>query len=757
MVRAAVDRARVVTLTGPGGVGKTRIALQASQELNSQFADGVSVAELSGLRDAEFLPNTVASAVGLSESAGLEPIGQLIEYYSGKRALLVLDTCEHLVDAMAVFADMLVGNTAGLVLILTSRQPVALAGECVLPIGPMPQPDATSDEKNNDTLQLFMARAQAARPSFELRDDNRAEILTLCRRLEGIPLAIELAAARLRTMPLEQILQRLDNRFQTLAGVRSAQTRHQTLRAAIAWSHDLCSPAERELWARLSVFAGGFTLAAVEDVCHGGALEGLDMVDLLVSLVDKSVVQRLDGPAVQRYRMLDTIREFGVVSLEAAGQSETYAQRHQEFFHRLATRAGQEWFADRQIEWGERLAADVDNFRLAQDFATTHPGDGAALQLVNNLAGLWQGKSRLTEGRRWIDKALRAEPDITVEHTLALWTGAFYGIIQGDLTARELTRRCRQAADQLGDDFLQTRAAAIEAFESLMWGSDLPAALDAYDVVRIRLRAHHDAFPLVAGYAQTSAVLVGRGKVAEAAHEVEQGLAALRHIPGERWLRNYLLIMKVLCLWALGDLDQARTLARAVLNSSLQQGETMTVAASTEYLSWVACRNDEPELATALLGGAGGLWRQVGKPLWGEPGLVALHTGIEKDLMAALGAERFTSLYAHGADLSVEDLVQLASGSAPLHQAVLRPHDGSSLGPLTPREREVAHLVAENLSNREIAERLVISKRTADTHVEHILSKLGFTSRTQITNMIAELAKGVAADVEQCSRAGMTR
>ncbi|WP_439947337.1 transposase [Streptomyces sp. BBFR109] len=221
-----------------------------------------------------------------------------------------------------------------------------LAGECVVPIGPMPQPDAASDETNNDTLKLFAARARAARPSFELCEDNRSEVLALFRRLDGIPLAIELAAARLRTMPLELILRRLDNRFQTLAGARSAQSRHQTLRAAIAWSHDLCDPAEQELWARLSVFAGGFPLSAVEDICRGGILEGLDVVEMLGSLVDKSVVQYMDGPAGPRYRMLDTIREFGAAALEGTGHSETYARRHQEFFLRMAEQARQEWFGD---------------------------------------------------------------------------------------------------------------------------------------------------------------------------------------------------------------------------------------------------------------------------------------------------------------------------------------------------------------------------------------------------------------------------
>ncbi|NUP41011.1 MAG: LuxR family transcriptional regulator [Streptomyces sp.] len=748
MVRAAVDNARVITLTGPGGVGKTRVALQAGQELQAGwFPDGVSVAELSGLRDAEFLPDTVASAVGVPEAAGLEPIDQLIAYFSDKRALLILDTCEHLVDAMAVFADILVGNTADLTLLLTSRQPVALAGEFVLPIGPMPLPDATSDETDNDTLKLFTARARAARPSFALSDDNRAEVLALCRRLEGIPLAIELAAARLRAMPLEQILERLDHRFEILAGARSAQARHQTLRAAIGWSHDLCGPAERELWARLSVFAGGFTQTAVEDVCHGGALDGCDIADLLVALVDRSVVQPLDGPGPQRYRMLDTIREFGAESLKESGDSETYARRHQEFFLRLAVQAGQEWFGDQQMAWGERLAADLDNFRLAMAFATAHPGDEAALRIVNGLAGLWLCKSRLTETRRWIDKALVAEPRPTPEHGLALWHGGYYGMVQFDPSSRELVRRCGEVAELLDDDFLRGRAAAAKAIELAAWGRNVPSAMAAYDHARALLRSNHDVFALVASYAQSAALLAGNGEVSRALAEVELGLRELAHIPHERWRRNRLLIMKVLCLWASGELDAARDLGRTVLRSALEQGETMSVAVTVEYLSWVACGKGEHELSTALLGGAGALWRQVGRLLWGEPGLNGLHKATENDLMHALGAEHFTHLYTYGTTLPVQDLTELAVGSARLPQArAPRAQDSSPLGPLTPREREVAHLIADHLSNREIAERLVISKRTADTHVEHILAKLGFTSRSQIAAVITETAKNSPYD-----------
>ncbi|MCP2335181.1 helix-turn-helix transcriptional regulator [Actinomadura rupiterrae] len=741
-VREAVARGRVVTLTGPGGVGKTRIALRAMQQLKDDFPDGISMAELSGLRDPELLPNAVACAVGLPETTAQQPMDQLIEYFAGRRALLVLDTCEHLVSAMAMFADSLVCNSAHLVLMLTSRQAVALPGEYVLPIPPMPEPDAGADETTNDTLALFTARAQAAESSFVLSNDNRAEVIALCRRLDGIPLAIELAAVHLRTMSLEQILGRVEDRFGLLAGTRSAQARHQTLRATINWSHALCSPAERKLWARLSVFAGGFTLAAVEQVCADGELEGHDVIGLLLTLVDKSVVQRITGVEEQRYRMLDTVREFGAERLQASGRAELYARRHQDFFLRMAVRAGQEWFGDDQVQWSARLAEDLDNFRVAMDFAAAHPGEEAALRLVNNLWGLWLGRSRLTEARRWIDRALATEPTVTAEHGMALWYAAYFGLLQADPVAGEMAARCRAAAERLDDDFLRARAAYVEALALTLWGEDQTQALGAIAQARQQAQATEDLFVLTTGHLQVSALLTGSGDPAAALAELEQGLHELASLPRERFVRNYLLVFQVPSLLALGDLDRARELGRDALACALDQGETMCIASAVEYLSWTAVGLGQHRLAATLLGGAASLWNKVGRLLWGIQGLIDLHEEVEASLMLELGAEQFTAVYGRGGRLDLPELVALAIGHAEDQEPGsprLPREDGSALGPLTPREREVAHLIAEGLSNRQIAERLVISKRTADAHVEHILTKLGFNSRTQVAAMIGSL------------------
>ncbi|MCP2342092.1 ATP-binding protein [Actinomadura rupiterrae] len=740
-VAEAVQHARILTLTGPGGVGKTRIAVRAAHQLATAFPDGVSITELSGLGDGELLPNTVASAVGLPEVAALPPMDQLIEHFADRRALLLLDTCEHLVDAVAMFADILLHNSARLVLLLTSRQPVALPGEVVLAVPPMPMPEPDAQDDANDTVALFLARAKAARPSFRLDEDNRAQVNALCRRLDGMPLAIELAAVRLRTMPLEEILQRIDNRFQVLTGVRSAQARHQTLRATIEWSHELCTPPERELWARLSVFAGGFTLAAVEQVCSGEGLDAPDVVDLLMSLVDKSVVQRLEGGAEQRYRMLDTIREYGAERLRASGRADACARRHLEYFVRLADRAGQEWFGDDQIEWGRRLAADLDNFRMAMGFAIAHPRDDEALLLVNGLWGLWLSTSRLTEGRRWIAKAVDADPRSTLERGKALFLDAYYALLQSDPAAAEALRRCRAAAEGLGDDFLLARTAGLECRAMVMWGEDPDLTVRSYQRAREQMTATQDVFFLAAGYTQTAALFTGQDEPDRALEEVEQGLRLLSHIPHERWLRTYLQSMQVASLWALGEGQRARELGQSVLPSIVEQGHTMGIAAMVEFLAWVAQGEDEPELAATLLGGAAPLWHKVGTITWNEPGMTRLHRDVENGLMRTLGAELFTQNYTRGTHLPLQQLIDLAGGTTHTRPAepLARDDDPGPLAPLTPRERQVAHLIADGLSNRQIAERLVISKRTADAHVEHIFTKLGFNARSQVATLIGTL------------------
>ena len=298
-VAALLDSSRLVTVIGPGGVGKTRLALRAARQAADGYPDGACLVELSGLRDPALLPDTVADSLGLPGQGGHAPAEAVFAYLRDRRLLLVLDTCEHLIDACAAFAERVLCEAPGVTMLATSRQPLDVGGEHSYLIAPLPVPDsgeaAASPCPGGDAVELFAERAAAAVPGFRVTAANRADVIRLCQRLDGIPLAIELAAVRLRALPLPELARRLDNRFQILtSGRRGAVPRHQTLRTATEWSHDLCSPAEQDLWARLSVFAGPFDLAAVSEVCADPGTPREQTIAALVGLVDKSVVLR-DG------------------------------------------------------------------------------------------------------------------------------------------------------------------------------------------------------------------------------------------------------------------------------------------------------------------------------------------------------------------------------------------------------------------------------------------------------------------------------
>ena len=308
-ISTLLERCRLVTVVGPGGVGKTRVALVAAAQAVDTYPDGVWIVELSGLRDPELLVNTVGGVLGLPEQDARPKLDAVLGYLRDRQLLMILDTCEHMLDASATLIQAVLREAPGVTFLATSRQPLDTAGEHIFQIQPLPVPDSDAAVLfDGDAVELFALRAAVAVPDFTLTAANSGDVIRLCRRLDGIPLALELAAVQLRALPLPELTRRLDHRFGVLTGGRpGAVPRHETLRTAIEWSHELCSLAERRLWARLSVFAGTFSLAAAEEVCAEVELERSEVVNALIGLVDKSVVLR-EG---ERYRMLDTLREFG--------------------------------------------------------------------------------------------------------------------------------------------------------------------------------------------------------------------------------------------------------------------------------------------------------------------------------------------------------------------------------------------------------------------------------------------------------------
>jgi len=429
--------ARLVTVTGPGGVGKTRVALRAAAQLSGEFADGACLVELSGLHDPELLPDTVATALGLT-GTGLVSTGShsqldaILDHLRDQRLLLILDTCEHLIDACAMLADILLRATPVTVL-ATSRQPLAVPGEHTCAIAPLPVPDRRARTAGDgDAVELFAQCAVAVVPGFAVTDANRDCVIRLCRRLDGVPLAIELATRRLRAIPLEQLADRLEDRFRLLTGGRrAALPHHQTIRAATEWSYDLCSPAEQLLWARLTVFAGSFDTEAVEQVCAGGPLDREDILATLIGLVDKSVVLRTNGLGAgggsTRYLLLETIREFGAEKLAAAGgrvapsEQQALRDRHIARYLAMATALADDPTAEDQLPRYRQLWTEQANLRAALDYALAEPGrQRDAARLANALSVYWQMASSPGEGRFWLGRVLPLFWGPSRERALAL-------------------------------------------------------------------------------------------------------------------------------------------------------------------------------------------------------------------------------------------------------------------------------------------------------------------------------------------------
>jgi predicted ATPase/DNA-binding CsgD family transcriptional regulator len=383
-VRDALPESRLVTLTGPGGVGKTRLALRVADELAAEFPDGVRLIQLSAVRDADGLLPAVAAALGLGTETGApvvfaEQAGRLAKRLSGSRQLLILDTCEHLVDACAALVDTVLSGADGPVVLATSRQPLDLPGEVVFRIPPLTVTCTGVTDDGGDAVALFAERARAALPGFVVTDDTLPKVAWLCRALDGIPLEIELAALRLRAVGLDELLARLPGRLRSLAGGHRADVRQQTVQASITWSYDLCTPAERLLWTRLSVFSGGFGLAALEAVCGGGDLAVDDVLETLIGLVEKSVVLRADAAGGDaRYRLLEVVREQGAAQ-RCDADAAACAARHRDYYLGVAA----SFVGPGQVRRVSRLAQDAANLRLALEWslaAGQHDAERAAEQ-----------------------------------------------------------------------------------------------------------------------------------------------------------------------------------------------------------------------------------------------------------------------------------------------------------------------------------------------------------------------------------------
>jgi non-specific serine/threonine protein kinase len=732
-IRDALERYRLVTLRGVGGVGKTRLAVRMATDLRRSFADGVWLAELSSLRNAELLPRTVAAALGLPDQASGDPVDLLADHLADRHALLVLDTCEHLVDACAKLAERLLRAAPRLRILATSREPLDVLGEQSLLISPLDVPAPGAPAAGSDAVALFVDRAEAMIPGFGLTEANQRPVAEVCRGLDGIPLALELAAVRLRTMSIEQIAARLGDRFRLLGTARTSLDRHQTLSAAVGWSHDLCTPAEQRLWARLSVFPGGFDLEAAEQVCAGDTLPAGGLFGTLGRLVEKSVVLcEQDG---RRYRMLDTIREYGAEQLAALGEQDELRRRHRDHYLDLAERAAAGSLTAEQVGWLIRLRQETPNLRVALDFSYGRPGQEAAgLRLTVLLRHYWLMVGLFSEGRRWHDRAL-ALGSTSRDGAWAVYGAGVLALQQGDIdVAGPLLARAGSLAEDRRDRDLAAHVTDAQGI-ALFFTGDLAGAGACHERALASYAEIGFSEPFaLSSFARLASVCCLSGELDRAIGLSAECLRVCDTM-GDQWARGTALWIRGAARWLSGDVSQAieDTLACLRIKESLGDLHTMTMAIDLMAVCLVA--QADYGRAAELCGAGDALWKTLRAPVQQGPHYAEIRRSAAGTCRQALGDERFGAARQRGLDMSVAEAIAVARNeTAPPGPPSAR----ADPAPLTKREQEIAGLVAQGLSNREIAERLVLAKRTVDSHIEHIFNKLGFTSRAQIATWVTQ-------------------
>jgi predicted ATPase/class 3 adenylate cyclase len=567
-VKDLLAGARLLTLTGSGGTGKTRLALQAAGELGDRYPDGAWLVELAPISDPTLVTQTIASALGVRDQSGHALLDMLKGYLLARTLLLILDNCEHLLAACAAVIGDLLRTVPGLTVLTTSREPLGVAGEVTYRVPSLSLPEAgrtltAADLMAYEAVHLFVERARAVQPAFHLTYENAGAIVLVCRRLDGIPLAIELAATRVRSLSVEQIAERLDDYFRLLTGgSRTAMPRQQTLRAMVDWSHDLLTAPERVLLRRLSVFSGGFDIEAAEAVCAdyepgqgpAGALPAADVLDVLAHLVDRSLVVADTQGIEARYRLLEMIRQYAREKLQAAGEGAAVRDRHLAYYLRLAEESGGVFFAMVNMR---RLELEQDNLRTAMDWSVaTQPV--SAVRMGSLLVGYWVAHGLVTEGRRWLADALQAlkqQPDEPTKDVHADPAGSTREAGQageaGKLQGRRRSMVARGLA-QLGymnyaqGDYVGARRILEEGSQLAREPEDREAQISSLSML-----------------GQISALL---GDPAEARAAAAEGLALARAFPDRRFLAMALYGAGEVARLADGDYEQAR----AYLSESLK-------------------------------------------------------------------------------------------------------------------------------------------------------------------------------------------
>jgi len=756
--RRLLASSRVVTLTGPGGVGKTRLALRVAAEMQRGYRDGVWLIELAELNDPTLLANTVGERLGLRDQSTRPAVDTVIAHLAPCELLLVLDNCEHLIDASAVFVDAIVRACPDVRVLATSRQSLGIAGEVTLPVSPLPLPPLPSPEHHVpaqslarcDAVRLFVERATGVRPGFSANADNAAALARVCRRLDGIPLAIELAAVRLRALSLEQLEQRLAERYRLLTvGWRAGPSRQQTLRATIDWSYELCSNNERLMWTRASVFSCGFDLEAAEYVCAGDGVETEAVLDLVHALVDKSILNRDEHEGRARYRLLETIREYGEDRLVETGDAPTVRRRHRDFYQRLVQRYEAELFGPEQVEWFTRVRAEQPNLRAALDYCVTVPGEAVeGLRIAVALHHHWTMTGRFTEGRNWLSQLLALEAGPGPDCGPALTVAGRLAVLQGDVAeGLRLLADGRYLCGQAGDRTWLANAAHAEGLAALFWG-DPARGVRLFEEALAGHRAAGEPFGVGLALVQLANIWLVLGDAARA-DALCQELLVLSAARQDRWCAGLAYWTQAVIAWRRRDLRRAGQLARDCIHAKRPFRDRMGFAHAMEVLAWVASADDDSARAARLLGAADTAFRWIDASRFGY--LATDHDDCVAKTRTALGDRAFPAAYEEGTRMTFDEAVAYAlqdpardrasprdrsrrdDASPPPGTQPPTPAVVAAAGGLSPREVQVLLLLATGKTNQAIAAELFLSERTVARHVHNILTKLQVPTRAAAT------------------------
>jgi predicted ATPase/DNA-binding CsgD family transcriptional regulator len=793
--------APMLTLIGPGGTGKTRLSIRAANELLDQYPDGVWFVELAPILDSLLVPRTTAIAIGLRDEPQRPVIDALCDYLGEKQMLIILDNCEHLVDACARMADRILHAAPNTRILASSREALGIGGELTYRVPSLGLPDLShlppvESLDQYEAVRLFIDRATSAVSTFTVTNENAPAVAQVCHHLDGIPLAIELAAAKVRVLSVEQIAKRLDDRFRLLTGgSRMALERHQTLRAAIDWSYNLLPPDEQVLFRRVSVFVGGWTLEAAEFVCEDASVKSEDILNLMEQLINKSLVISEEVQHESRYRMLETIRQYANEKLIESGESDALRERHLKYFLDLAEAAEPKLEGKEQGQWLSQLELEHNNLRAALDWSETgEPGTESGLRLAGALWLFWKIHGYFTEARSRLERLLAKGNDapagVRAKGLSALGTMAYD---QGDMPNalvyhEEALDLYQELGDQAGVAFTinnlgcqaDRQGAYEQANEYFAEALDLyrelgdsrgmtmvlnnlgnttrdqgepQRAADLYEQALVLARQSKDKLLIAFLLSNLGELAHDQGEDGRAIAGFEEALPLLQELGAKH---TSSLIKRILgdIARTQGDLVQAASHFHESLKLSRELGDMYSLAQSLTGLARIIAAAGEPQVATRLFASVESLRKAVDLtlPLAERP-----RYDQELDaLRSALGEADFAQAWAAGQRMTLEQAVDVAQSTSVTSNPVTSPEPQSSIAPipsqreaekqkyggLTAREREVAAQIAQGKSNQAIAAELFIGLKTVEANVTRILSKLGFSSRAQIAGWA--VSKGLA-------------